>query len=138
MPASRPAVILAATIALLARFAAAQTTVPVLIEGDPANRLDVVFLGDGYTVDQMSQFAADTAAVAAGLLAAAPFAEYRTYFNIWRIEVASNESGASHPNVGITRDTAFGAYYNCGGVERLICLNTAKVNTVLMTVPANP
>ena len=69
--------------------------------------------------------------------AAAPFAGYRNYFNIWRVDLASNESGASHPNMGITRDTALGAYYNCGG-GRTPDLRRLPPNStrVLTTLPA--
>jgi len=46
--------------------------------------------------------------------------------------VASNESGADHPErrPPVVRDTAFDATYNCAGIQRLICVNNAKVNMV--------
>ncbi len=107
--------------------AQAQTAVPVVINGDAANRLDLVFLGDGYTESEMDRFAKDVNQAATGLLAQDPFREYQRYVNIRRVEVASVESGASHPTRGISRNTAFGAYYGCGGLERLICVTTSKV-----------
>jgi hypothetical protein len=137
MCTGRRALALAAAMTMLARFGAAQAAVPVVANGDPANRLDVVFLGDGYTADLLPKFAADAATVAAGLLAAAPYAEYRSYFNVWRIDVASNQMGASHPSKGVTRDTAFGATYDCGGVARRVCVNSSKVNSALTAVAPN-
>jgi hypothetical protein len=135
---TRNLLVVVACLALCGRTVAAQTVVPVALGGDAANRLDIVFLGDGYTSAEMAKFASDVNAAVAGMLAQSPFAEYRNYLNIWRIEVASAESGASHPNQGITRNTAFSASYGCGGIERLICLNTSSVLSVVQaSMPAN-
>ena len=62
---------------------------------------------------------------------ATPFAEYATHFNVHRIDVVSNESGVDHPERTVFRDTAFDAAYNCGGIQRLICISPAKVNAML-------
>jgi hypothetical protein len=132
----RHALLIAVAAFLLAPRASAQTAVPLVTGGDPANRVDVLVLGDGYTAGQLAKFATDTDTVVSAMLAASPFLQYRSYVNVWRVDWASNESGASHPNTGLTRDTAFGAYYNCSGVERLICLDSAKVAKVLAAIPA--
>ena len=72
-----------------------------------------------------------------GLFAESPYNEYRNYFNIYRIEVTSAESGADHPATGILKNTALDAAYDCGGITRLICVDTAKVNAVIAaSVPA--
>ena len=60
-----------------------------------------------------------------------PFAEYASYFNVRRVDVTSNESGADHPAQGVYRDTALGAHYDCFGIERLICVDGAAVLDVL-------
>jgi hypothetical protein len=139
MTAGRAACIAATALALLlaAADATAQTVVPVLVNGDPANRLDIAFLGDGYTADEMSKFAADVDTAVLWMLGTEPFRAYRRYLNIRRIEVASAESGASHPGEHITRNTAFGAFYDCGGLDRLICLDTGKVATAVQAVSAS-
>jgi hypothetical protein len=135
---ARDLLLAVACLVLCGRGVAAQTVVPVALNGDAANRLDILFLGDGYTSAEMSKFSADVDAAVAGILAQPPFDDYRQYLNIRRIEMASAESGVSHPNLGITRDTAFGAYYNCSGIERLICVDMSKVLSVSQAaVPAN-
>ena len=45
----------------------------------------------------MGKFTQDVNAVHAGLFSEDPFLEYARYFNVWRVEVSSNESGADHP-----------------------------------------
>ena len=101
--------------------------------GDPANRVDVVVLGDGYTASEMNKFADDVEAFIAGMFEEEPLKEYRWFFNVHRIDVVSNESGADHPDSDppIEKDTALDAAYNCLEVGRLLCPDTGKVLNVL-------
>ncbi|MDP6045950.1 MAG: M64 family metallopeptidase [Phycisphaerae bacterium] len=126
-------VISAACLLLAATYA--QGVVTVINNGPSANRVDVVFLGDGYT-------AADHAAgtytthinsylnyMFANTTNSDPFYRYRNYFNVHRIDVTSNESGADKPLDSIYVDTALDASYSWGGgVERLLYVNGSKAN----------
>lgn len=111
----------------------AEPVVTVRDNGDPANRVDLVVLGDGYTASEMNKFADDVEDLIAGLFDQEPLKEYWRYFNVHRIDVVSNESGADHPesDPAIEKDTAFDAAYNCAEIERLICIDNDKVLTVL-------
>ena len=103
-----------------------------LIRGVGAsNRLHLAVLGDGYTTDELPKFAADAEKFMAAFFAQLPYADYASYFDVYRIDVASPQSGASHPESGITKTTAFSASYNCNGTLRLVCANIGAVNTVL-------
>jgi hypothetical protein len=115
------------------RELSADSTASVRWTGDPSNRVDLVVLGDGYTASELAKYAADVETFLDGFFLSTPFAEYATYFNVHRVDVVSNESGADHPDrtPQVFRDTAFDATYNCAGIQRLVCLNTSKVNTVL-------
>jgi hypothetical protein len=101
--------------------------------GSSANRVDLVILGDGYTSAELGKYAADVEQAAQGFFAQEPFKEYQKYFNVLRVDVTSAQSGADHPEdtPPISRNTAFDATYNCSGIERLICINTSKVQAVL-------
>ena len=99
--------------------------------GDPTNRVDLVILGDGYTASEMEKYANDVENVVNGFFNEEPFTEYQSYFNVHRVDVTSNESGADHPETGTFKDTAFDATYNCAGNLRLICVDTSKVDAVL-------
>jgi hypothetical protein len=101
--------------------------------GDPANRVDLVVLGDGYTSTEMGKYATDVENAVQGFFAQEPFKEYQRYFNVHRVDVTSAESGADHPEdvPPTSKDTAFDATYNCAGIERLICVDVSKVDTVL-------
>ena len=127
--------LLGALLSLVGATAMAQPVVPVTVTGDPANRIDIVIVSEGYTAAQMPQFASDVNTYIASMFAQDPYREYQAYFNIRRLEVASVASGASHS--GSPGNTAFGAYYNCQGIERLICVNVNWVLTATSVLPAN-
>jgi hypothetical protein len=111
--------------------ASAEPATLILGSGVSANRLDLVMLGDGYTAAELPKFASDVRTFVGGFFAQQPYAEYAPYFNVHRVDVASEESGASHPELGVSRTTAFSAYYNCGGTLRRICVDISAVNSVL-------
>ena len=95
------------------------------VEGD--NRVDIVFVGDGYTAAEMAQFHADVDGVLETFFFYEPFKSYEPYFRITRVEVVSNESGVDNdPTQGIERDTALDMGYWCGGTERLLCVDVSK------------
>jgi IgA Peptidase M64 len=85
----------------------------------------------------MLKYSTDVDNLVKAIFAQSPYADYAPYFNIFRIDVTSKESGADHPERGVFRDTAFGAAYNCGGVQRLICINSTAVSDALSrNIPA--
>jgi hypothetical protein len=57
---------------------AAVATLPGWSNGDPANRVDVLVVGDGYTAEEEARFNADTAAVIEGMFSISPYYEYQT------------------------------------------------------------
>jgi IgA peptidase M64 len=95
------------------------------VNGD--NRLDMVFVGDGYTADELGQYASDVDNVIAGFFVFEPFITYESYFRITRVDVISNESGVDNdPSQGINRDTALDMEFWCFNIERLLCVNVGK------------
>jgi len=116
----------------------AENVAPIRNNGPSSNRIDMVVLGDGYTSSEMTKFANDAEAFIVGFLSQEPFREYDRYFNVFRVDVVSAESGADHPARGVYKNTALDAAYDCSGITRLICVNTTKVNDVLnRSLPAS-
>lgn len=98
--------------------------------GPPANRIDLVFVGDGYTAAQLGTYANDVNAVWPVFLAEPPLSLYASYFNIHRVDVTSVESGVDNdPTQGLLRQTAMDMGYWCSGIQRLLCINVSKANT---------
>ena len=125
--------LLACLILGVAASAAAEPVTVLQSTGSSINRLDLVVMGDGYTAAELAsgKYASDVAAAMNGFFTEPPYNEYSPYFNVYRVEVASAESGVDHPARGVLRNTALDAAYDCAGITRLICVNTSKVNAIL-------
>lgn len=100
---------------------------PMQASGPSEERLDLVILGDGYQADELDLFAADADRMVAYLLSVEPYGSYSALFNVWRIDQASADSGVSHDETGLERDTAYDCFYGCGGIDRLVCCSDSKV-----------
>jgi hypothetical protein len=99
----------------------------ILDNGPPDNRVDIAIVGDGYTSGEMEKYHGDVAHLVDGFFAQEPFREYRSYFNVTRVDVVSSQSGADHPERGRSVTTAFDATYNCESIQRMICVDRMKV-----------
>ena len=95
--------------------------------GNTDNRIDIVFVGDGYRADELAQYRSEVGNIIDPFFNDEILSEYRSYFNIHRVDVVSNESGVDNdPNKGILKDTALDMMYFCGEIERLLCVNVDK------------
>ncbi len=119
------------------------TGVDTLLKSGPINkRINLVFMGDGYTTAQMTQFIANATSASYYLLNTTPFVYYKNYFNVFAIKCPSPQSGITHlgvatdvtepasPTLNVTNnfDTRFDNY----GVHRLIySMDPAAVYSVL-------
>ncbi|MEC3979678.1 M64 family metallopeptidase [Amycolatopsis sp. H20-H5] len=109
---------------------------PIEVNGPSASRFDLVFVGDGYTSDQLGTYAQNVRTSVAALFAVEPYKSYRGQFNIWQVDVASAESGVDNdPALGVNRKTALDSYFWCGGIERLLCVNETKANQYAAAAP---
>ncbi|KUJ67037.1 hypothetical protein ACZ90_32055 [Streptomyces albus subsp. albus] len=109
----------------------------VVSNGSTADKLDVVFIGDGYTADQQDDFHGDVRAKWAEMSAVQPYAAYAKLFNVWSVDAVSNESGVSgDPAKDVVKDTALKSYFWCDGLERLLCVDEGKVESYAMKAPA--
>jgi hypothetical protein len=104
----------------------------ILDNGPDDRRVNVVILGDGYTADQQDLLTERSQAFIEKFVNSSPFTEHAKWINAHVVHVISNESGADYGEAGELRDTALGAYYNCGGTDRVICVDDALVAAVLM------
>lgn len=59
--------------------------------GDPATKVDLVVLGDGYAKEEMEKFAADVRRLADELFAVDPFKSRRGEFNVWPVNTPGQQ-----------------------------------------------
>ncbi|MCA1611643.1 MAG: IgA Peptidase M64 [Acidobacteria bacterium] len=88
--------------------------------GPPAEKVDFLILGDGYTAGERSKFEQDARRLMEILFAVSPFKEHRSDFNVWGLCPAAQESGISRPSTGVHRRSPVGATYDAFGSERYV------------------
>ncbi|MGB8773311.1 MAG: M64 family metallopeptidase, partial [Terriglobales bacterium] len=88
--------------------------------GDPATKVDLLVLGDGYTAAERAKFEKDAHRFMDALFSTSPFREHQKDFNVWGLCPAAEESGVSRPSSGIYRRSPVGAAYDTFGTERYV------------------
>lgn len=131
------------TITAIALFLAyqnthAQETIRQILNNGPTDkRINIVFLSEGYTQNELDKYIADAISLLDYTLSVSPYQAYPSYFNAFAISVASNESGADHPAQNIFRDTYFSSSYGTGSLQRLITISGdghSKATTLLQNL----
>jgi hypothetical protein len=98
----------------------ADRVVAILDNGDPATKVDLLILGDGYTEEEQDRFIASARELANMLFATSPFKERKDDFNVWALAPASAESGVSRPSTNTYRDSPVGTTYDAFRSERYV------------------
>jgi hypothetical protein len=99
---------------------------PLHRSGNPKKKLDLVFLPEGYTLDEMEKFRADCAKFRDWLFATDPYGEYEKKINIWMVLAASEESGTDIPGDSIYRNTIMNSNFYTFGSERYLTTGDYK------------
>jgi hypothetical protein len=140
----------------LANFAPTVQINRAISSGPPANRVDILVFGDGYTAAQQALFNTNAATLQTSMFNLSPYREYQNFVNWTTAFVASNQSGADHPpyqagcttttccndtaaqtdpHAGQFVDTAFDARFCTSQIHRLLTVNSSKVNAVAAAYP---
>jgi hypothetical protein len=89
--------------------------------GEPADKVDLLLVGDGYTAAECAaKFGPDARRMAEALFRHEPFAARRGDFNVWGLCPASAEPGIARPSSGTYRRTPIGTTYDAFGSERYV------------------
>lgn len=88
--------------------------------GEPADKVDFLILGDGYTAAQRGKCESDAKRLMEMLFAVEPFKARRADFNVWGLCPAAAESGVSRPSTGVHRRSPVGTTYDAFRSERYI------------------
>jgi hypothetical protein len=124
----------------------------------PANRVDVLIVGEGYTAAQRARFDADVTSFEQKFFAVSPYREYRNFITVSRLFAASPQSGADHPRyradcagggpaccsdtdarndptAGTLVNTAFDGTYCTANIHRLLTVDHGKVLAAAAAAP---
>jgi len=104
--------------------------------GDPHTSLDIAFVAEGYTREEMGKFRSDVKRMAEIMFTELPFDKYRERINIWAIEAPSQESGTDVPGEGIYVNTVLSSSYYTFDVDRyLTTQDIREVNDYAAAAP---
>ncbi len=92
----------------------------IFTHGDPAEKVDVVLLGDGFTQEEMPAFHAAARRLTEALFAVEPFKSRRSDFNVCAIDVVAAASGISRPRRAIFRRSPLACQYNTFDLPRYV------------------
>jgi hypothetical protein len=88
--------------------------------GDPAIKVDLLVMGDGYTAAERGKFEKDARRFLEKLFSTSPFRERQQDFNVWGLCPPAAESGIARPSSGIYRRSPLGATYDTFDSERYV------------------
>ena len=88
--------------------------------GDPATKVDLLIMGDGYTGTERGKFESDARRFLEKLFSTSPFRERRQDFNVWGLCPPADESGIARPSSGIYRRSPLGTTYDTFDSERYV------------------
>jgi hypothetical protein len=108
----------------------------VLDNGPPAEKLDLVFLGDGYTAAEQQKFHADVRRLTERLFTEEPWRSRRDDINVHAVDVVSPASGITRPRDGAFLRTALDCQYNVFDLERYaLTLDNRTLREVAAAAP---
>lgn len=108
----------------------------VIDNGDPAANIDIAFLAEGYTSEEMKEFNEYVSIAIDAMFEHEPFRSFRNKFNIVAVESASAESGVSVPKDGLWKNTAFSSHFSTFYSDRyLTTLHLKDVHNALAGIP---
>ena len=106
-------ILLLLPLASLAQYPITGTLFTLQQNGPVSNRLNVVFISEGYTTNDLANhFLADATNAMHNLFSYAPYHEYQNYCNLYAIAVPSTNSGSTHPSYSLTNHTYFRSSYD--------------------------
>ena len=94
--------------------------------GKPGEKVDLVFVAEGYTGREYDKFTEDVDRFTDVLFEAEPFKSNKYKFNVAGVFRASAESGVDEPTKSIFRNTAVSASYNALDLPRYLLVDDEK------------
>ncbi len=88
------------------------------IHGAPENKVDILFLAEGYTAAEMDKFIADARRSADYIFSEEPFLSNREAFNVRAVKSISIDTGTDIPGEGIWKRTVLNSSFYTFGIER--------------------
>ncbi|KAI9290891.1 hypothetical protein K502DRAFT_353517 [Neoconidiobolus thromboides FSU 785] len=106
----------------------------IVDNGDAANRIDVVFMGDGYTASEKTKFFSDISRLTTDMFEGPTFKSWLPLFNIWAIHVESVDSGIGYNGA---KNTPFKLYREAGQLRAIFTGNSNYARQICQLTGSN-
>ncbi|MCK5738506.1 peptidase M64 [bacterium] len=104
--------------------------------GSPSEKVDLLFLGDGYSKKEMRLFKKDVRHFVKTLFSAEPFKSRESDFNVRAVLTPSAHSGVDEPRQDVWKNTAFDCSFNTFDLPRyVLTLGNKKVRDAAAQAP---
>lgn len=105
-------------------------------KGDSSEKVDLVFIAEGYTADDQEKFVADAKKFTESLFQTPPYTTQRENFNVWAVNLISEDRGTDISGKGIYKNTALNSGYYTFGVDRYLTTPDMKsIRDAVWNVP---
>jgi hypothetical protein len=94
--------------------------------GDPHTKVDLVILGEGYTIKEENKFKSDLNKFVKIHFSHEPYKSLKKSFNIYGVLKPSEESGVDEPDHGSFKNTTLNCTFNSLGSERYLLTEDNK------------
>lgn len=124
---------------ILIRRAKAKPGLPLRVierNGSSEENIDLIYVAEGYTAEEMGQFYKDVETAVESLFAHEPFKQFRSRFNIMALAVPSERSSVSEPLKGQWHETPAGSHFSTLRSDRyLMTDHLFKLHDLLEGLP---
>ncbi|PKP02746.1 MAG: hypothetical protein CVU11_10870 [Bacteroidetes bacterium HGW-Bacteroidetes-6] len=108
------------------------------IKGEPTQKLDILFIPEGYTGEQMDDFVIDCENTIKYIMQSSPYKEFSNAISFRAVMAPSEESGTDFPQYDSLKNTLVNSTFNTFGTERyLTTFSYHKVMDVASNAPAD-
>jgi len=108
----------------------------VQVTGDPAKKVDVVILPEGYTASEMGKFIDDCHKFVKEFFTFAPYTSNKDKFNFWGVLAPSRQSGTDIPADTVWRSTILNtSYYTFNSERYLMTMDDKSVRDLAANAP---
>lgn len=106
--------------------------------GDSSEKVDLVFVAEGYTAAEQDKFEADAKRFAESLFTIPPFDQRKTDFNVWGVGLVSEDSGTDVSGKGVYKNTALNSGYYTFGIDRYLTTpDVRSIRNAVWNVPCD-
>lgn len=110
----------------------------ILLQGDSSEKVDFVFIAEGYTAEEKDKFFADARRFTESLFKTPPFDVRKSDFNVRAVAVPSEESGTDISGNGVFKNTALNSGYYTFGIERYLTTKDMRsIKDAVANVPCD-